>query len=354
MEYTDLVQFDTKLTADVCEWQPGSNVSNNCLACATYQLNKETNKRHGCLYLIDYNYNTNQLQLNQTINFNSSGILDMKWLNKIYLATLDSNETIELFNIDNQTQSLKSIYSINPNQENTNDPSIGLTFDYQLISESSSDSFNVSKLVTSNSNGELNIIDCLDNSKFNVINRFQAHDYEIWSVLIDSVNDHIIYSGADDSMLKTWDQRELKSPVQKYTFFNGGVCTILSVYNKQTKSLISNFNEFNLICSSYDEQIYILDKRNTKTWVNKSKKLNGGVWKLRFNKDYSHLLCACMHTGVHVVDVENLESKLYYDKHGLNNLAYGCDWKLINETNNYLVSTCSFYNHELRIWKLIN
>ena len=71
---------------------------------------------------------------------------------------------------------------------------------------------------------------------------------------------------------------------------------------------------------------------------------------MRVNED-NIILCTCMHTGVHVVDLESLESKLYYDKHGQDNLAYGCDWFKL-ETGKYLTATCSFYNHELRIWKL--
>ncbi len=54
---------------------------------------------------------------------------------------------------------------------------------------------------------------------------------------------------------------------------------------------------------------YQLDRRNLRNFVKKSKKLNDGVWKMRVNED-NMILCACMHTGVHVVGLENLESKL--------------------------------------------
>lgn len=75
--------------------------------------------------------------------------------------------------------------------------------------------------------------------------------------------------------------------------------------------------------------------------------------KLHPKKDI--LLCACMHTGAHLVDTSTFSSQLYYDKHGLDNLVYGCDWKpLTNDTNSVkdIIATCSFYNHELRIWEL--
>ena len=51
-----------------------------------------------------------------------------------------------------------------------------------------------------------------------------------------------------------------------------------------------------------------------------------------------------MHTGAHLINATTLESELYYDKHGLDNLVYGCDWKC-----NEIVATCSFYNHNLEV-----
>ena len=79
--------------------------------------------------------------------------------------------------------------------------------------------------------------------------------------------------------------------------------------------------------------------------------MDGGVWKMKLHANRDVLLCACMHTGVNIVDLDRLHRLLYYDKHGLNNLAYGCDWSQLEPD---LVATCSFYNHSLRLWKIFN
>ena len=345
LDYEDLIQFDTKLTADVCEWQPTENYnsSDSILACATYYLNKEINQREGCLYIMNFNSITNKFNEINAINFESSGILDMKWLDHKHIITLDSKEAIELFNFE----SLKSVYKLELNGKE-NDDSIGLAFDF--ITNTSKT--NISKLVSSNSKGKLNILNCEDGQNMSIDSQFDAHEFEIWSVHIDRKDVNIIHSGADDNYLKIWDLRDnLKHPKQQCSLFNGGVTQILGPYSANGL-IMKDFNENNLLCSSYDEQIYVLDKRNFKKYVKNSKKLNGGVWKMHVNED-NLILCACMHTGVHVVELESLESKLYYDKHGLNNLAYGCDW-LKTEKSEYLTATCSFYNHELRIWKIKN
>ena len=110
------------------------------------------------------------------------------------------------------------------------------------------------------------------------------------------------------------------------------------------------FNENHILCGSYDEKIYLLDKRNKKKAIQESKRLNGGVWKMVLHPDY--IVCACMHTGLHIVDYNSLESCFYYEKHQLNNLVYGCDWKSSKTQKEVLIASCSFYNHQLRLWKL--
>ena len=47
MNYKEIVEFDTKLTADVVAWRPETNLNNKTdgfvLACGTYFLDKEKN-----------------------------------------------------------------------------------------------------------------------------------------------------------------------------------------------------------------------------------------------------------------------------------------------------------------------
>ena len=99
----------------------------------------------------------------------------------------------------------------------------------------------------------------------------------------DRCDEHLFYTGADDCTLKMWDERlvstweenTLPRPcVAKCNIFEGGVCCILSS---------SRFPANQVLCSSYDERIYALDKRNLKRSVSQSEKLGGGVWKMKLH-----------------------------------------------------------------------
>lgn len=328
MNYEEIAEFDTNLTADVVAWRPIIGESSTNLACGTYFLDKEKNKRLGSLYILNLEKELHNLKLIDTFNFNDSGILDMKWFNSNKLLTIDSNNNLKLLDFnDNKIQCIETKYLGNE--------SIGLTIDY--LSDT-----NNHRILTSDTKGYINLTKLNDN-KFDCVASFQAHELEIWSVLLDRFSENIVYSGADDCFLKSWDLRDQKC-VSKCNIFQGGVVSILSPGQE-----LNNYNENHLICGSYDEKIYVLDKRNLKRSINESKKLNGGVWKMKTNKSRDLLLCACMHTGVHLVNAATLNSELYYAEHGLDNLAYGCDW---NYEFDDIIASCSFYNHNLRVWKL--
>jgi diphthine methyl ester acylhydrolase len=341
----DLAEFDTELTADVVEWRPISNNDKENikqLVCGTYYLNAETRQRQGRLYYFDFNTTTNDLTQNDVVNYCDSGILDLKWLNSSKLATIDSNNILKIFQTNNSKFKLET--EMNLNQSDETDDAIGLTLDF-LKQKSSSNCF---KILTGDSKGKLNLVR-LENENINLIETIHSCDYEVWSVLIDRNHSDLIYSGADDSILKMWDVRESgskdKASKQWINIFGAGVCSII----QPDRLIMEGYSlENNLICGSYDEKIYILDKRNTKRSVKESNKLNGGVWKIKLHPVKDLFLCACMHTGVHIVDTNTLTSQVYYDKHQLNTLAYGCDWS----PDGTLISSCSFYNHNMRIWKM--
>jgi diphthamide biosynthesis protein 7 len=347
MKSEEVLEFDTKLTADVVVWKPSS--TEIVLACGTYQLDKELNQRLGYFYLIEIDPEQNKMNVLNTVNYENSGILDMKWTDQEHLITIDSNNNLKYFFYEKENHSIELLNELNLDQSKDT-KSIGLTLDFLKVNESQ---LNV---LTSDTLGNLSLTQ-IDNHNMNEIRKFKAHDYEVWSVLIDKNDPNIIYSGADDCLLKMWDIREPEHrQASKCGVFEGGVCSIIHLQRNDDLSCLSECGTHNLLCGSYDERIHVLDKRNLKHSIKQSKKLDGGVWKMKINSERNLVLCACMHTGVHLVDLNTLESKFYYDKHGLNNLAYGCDWcpsKIESEQNSDLIATCSFYNHSLRVWKLI-
>lgn len=54
--------------------------------------------------------------------------------------------------------------------------------------------------------------------------------------------------------------------------------------------------------------------------------------------------------GMHIINtVNNLEIVESYYEH--KNICYGADWAHLNANNEYIVGTCSFYDHLLCISK---
>ena len=209
MRFEELVQFDTKLTADVVEWRPQSNI----LACATYYLDKDKTceQRTGCIHLLELNNSEESnvdLLLLDTLSFEKSGILDLKWLDQTNLVTIDSKNSINLitFNSNVASDRLKISKTIDLNSVNeekevpSESSSIGLTLDY---ASSSSSEF---KLVSGDTFGNL-YMTTVDNQQMRLDKSMKCHDMEIWSILIDKTDTNIVYSGADDCMLKIWDLR---------------------------------------------------------------------------------------------------------------------------------------------------
>jgi diphthine methyl ester acylhydrolase len=343
MKYEDLIEFDTKLTADVVEWCP----SLKTLACGTYFLDKEQNKRLGCIYTLNLNDQFDRIESINKFDFNFSGILDLKWLNESNLITIDSQNEFTLFEYNQSVNSLSRINNLNLNQE-TENASIGLTVDF--LNRNSQ-----IKILTSDTLGYLSLIK-LDNERSELEKKFKAHDLETWCVLLDRQNADILYSGADDSQFKMWDLRSSdQRPAGKCSIFDGGVTNILyPCRNDDPAALLNGYSNDQILCSSYDERIYVLDKRNMRNCLKKSAKLGGGVWKMKLHSNRDILLLACMHYGVNIVNIDNFDPFFYYDKHGLDNLVYGCDWNIRDNQEYDIVASCSFYNHSLRLWKFIH
>jgi diphthamide biosynthesis protein 7 len=352
MKYEEIAEFDTKLTADVVDWQPkqSHSASSNVLACGTYFLDKEQNQRLGYLYFINVDLASNSLQVLNTVNYETSGILDLKWTDSQHMVSIDSQNVLRFYAYENENNSIELLDAFKINSDaSSSELSVGLTLDYARDPSDGS-----LRVQTSDTQGFVNIFS-VNSSKASMDRRFKAHDYEVWSVLIDKNEPNVVYSGADDCLLKMWDLREPTSKVAgKCSVFEGGVCSIIHP-QRDDRTCLGDYSSNNLLCGSYDERIYVLDRRNLKSSVKTSKKLDGGVWKMKLNAEKGLLLCACMHTGVHLVDLSTLQSELYYDGHGLNNLAYGCDWCPNKfQPGRSAIATCSFYNHSLRVWNLVD
>lgn len=88
-------------------------------------------------------------------------------------------------------------------------------------------------------------------------------------------------------------------PILKCDIFEGGVTSILTPgrISAEGVSFLTGYGPDNVVCGSYDERVYVLDKRALKRSVLESEKMQGGVWKMKLHATRDLILCACMHTG---------------------------------------------------------
>lgn len=92
--------------------------------------------------------------------------------------------------------------------------------------------------------------------------------------------------------------------------------------------------------------------------------MHGGIWRLKWDPFARRfLLAACMYGGFKVIDCQNTETPSIVDEYNNHeSLSYGCDWSFLshqciseraifqtNEQNVGLVSTCTFYDHNLKL-----
>ena len=192
-------------------------------------------------------------------------------------------------------------------------------------------------------------------------NSWEAHRYkfgppaEVWIVGYNCHDTNVLYTGADDSLLKSWDSRcGFARPITTSKAHGAGVCSM---------QMHPRF-EHTLATGSYDHSVRIWDTRSMRAPLSQLD-VGGGVWRLKWHPhpDYSNtLLSACMRGGVRILNFESSSSLESSSPSGQllgcvahyteapkgcdwEALAYGCDWI----TKGFDCAMCSFYDKKMRL-----
>ena len=274
-----------------------------------------------------------QIEVKLEHSIETNGILDMKWSSSgKLLFTANSDGSISVF-----------LYGANRNVEFQST----VVFDDSLICTSvdTIDDHISGSLVASFTSGLLAVIDINSNM---VCSHWNGHDFDAWIAAKDIWNSNIVYSGGDDCKLKVWDLRIFGNPVHTSKAHSMGVCSIQS----------SRLKEYTLLSGSYDEHVLVWDTRNRKTPLSDIA-AGGGVWRLKWHPILANtFLSACMYDGFKIFqtdDFTNFYLTHSYKEHG--SIAYGADWIIPHKSNSCtveessFVATCSFYDHQLNVWK---
>ncbi|KAI3657965.1 hypothetical protein MP638_002997 [Amoeboaphelidium occidentale] len=345
MEGKRIQTIDVEYSADSVE----VNYETKQVLCGTYQLEQEQNRRIGRLYAYQFMEESvracgnrdsilsqdtdssttdersvsDRGRLSETDSLDTEAILDMKWFP-------GGSDRFMTANADGALP----LYSLSPEDGEITEISKNKRFDSMCLSMGiSRDSHDV---VTSLSSGNVAVLR-FSESDLEVVCEWKAHDYESW-IACFSNDGKIVYSGGDDCKFQAFD-----TLTQKPVFSIKRKLGVTSISPHPRKHLMA--------VGSYDESVILYDTRNMSqdlgevTPVSQAS-VGGGVWRLKWNPlNPDLLLCAAMHNGFFVLDCsEDVSIHMSYKRH--QSLAYGADW-----VDHQYVSTCSFYDHTLHLWK---
>jgi diphthamide biosynthesis protein 7 len=329
-----IASFDTGYSADSTEFCPFSDRA-QYLAVGTYQLTDEQEAnvriRKGKTYLFDV---TKPLIPQQVIE--TPAVLDMKWSHALIndtqvLGIADSIGGLHLYGFNDQDQ-----LTLVDKVQATEDTSVlCLSLDWASRLDR-----NDPRVVTSHSNGDLNILAPTE-SGYTIQEQWHAHDLEAWIAAFDYWNTTTVYSGADDGLFKGWDTRAPQTPTFTYKRHLMGVTTMQSNPHRQ----------YQLATGSYDETVYFWDTRSMRAPVSTFQTPGGGIWRLKWHPTREdRLLSASMHAGAFVLDVPQDAQQVQLSTSFLDHtsMAYGADWSFADPD---LVASCSFYDHIMHLWK---
>eukprot|EP00455_Lapot_gusevi_P021704 TRINITY_DN22719_c0_g2_i1.p1 TRINITY_DN22719_c0_g2~~TRINITY_DN22719_c0_g2_i1.p1 ORF type:complete len:386 (-),score=27.00 TRINITY_DN22719_c0_g2_i1:67-1224(-) len=377
-EATSLWRTTLEYSADSVESVPFDDLfpnSSDFFVCGNYQL--RDGERLGRVLLYQWLPNVpSDPECVQKQLIDTEAVLDLKW----------SYQKVEGQCVLGQVSAkgLVRCYSLSASESDS--PSLQVCAEYQgpekVLYLSTDFNNRVSpnvgcRMAASQSDGRLTLFD-LQPTGLTPTAEWSGHEYEGWIVAFDSWQPQLLYSGADDCLLRGWDERtSFRSPLFTNSWHEAGVCSLQS----------SPHQPFLLASGSYDEKLRLWDTRYFKQPI-VTYQLGGGVWRIKWHPVNPDLiLTACMHNGFHVCQLSNPDHSTHCDtsnldsnssnnntsgeeksgyQHGQNvacelgssymehqSLAYGVDWFIKPEADlrRSLIASCSFYDCALHVWK---
>jgi WD domain, G-beta repeat len=409
------MKFQTPLPCDCVEKAPGLNV----LAVGTYLLDKEAAIKRGELLL--YCDTGEGSSLHPPLSIASGAIFDAQWLpsplwknpRRPLIAAVTSGCGIDIHELGTDAEgpialhsSLKAILAEDDEEKEAS----ALAMCWLNVAPASKQL----DLAISRSDGsistctlDLSSADGVASASLRVNNTWKAHSYggaggppaEVWCIATPPPSwstsgdaNNILWSGADDALLKVWDTRALPRAQLTCRGHEAGVCAI--AFHPDMDHLVAT--------GSYDQCLRLWDARAMTKEPLASYDTGGGVWKLKWRRRGAQgkmpssescdvwqddLLAACMYEGAQVfrarlatpsAELEGeklgeaiLERRYHYKGHndgsadlsstralgGTNSepLLYGIEW--LNDpsesgTGEDEVASCAFYHRSVHTWKV--
>jgi WD40 repeat protein len=212
---------------------------------------------------------------------------------------------------------------------------------------------------------------------YELLRKWQGHEFDAWCVAshlqdadraVEDSTNGLMWSGGDDGTLALWDVRapasdELSAVMRRR--FDAGVVTIV----------VGATAPHELIVGSYDEHLFVLDRRALKRPLS-SVSVGGGAWRCRpvpgqnvpcNGSTCSRFVVAAMQGGASIVEWDPTSTSMTVldegaagcegllhsvDEHPAPNGSEGVlvyDAMFLNDGNT--IATASFYNQTIKIWE---
>ncbi|KAF8356592.1 hypothetical protein PRIPAC_91587 [Pristionchus pacificus] len=172
-----------------------------------------------------------------------------------------------------------------------------------------------------------------DIDRMDTVLRWDAHSLpwtnepcEVWTC--EMVDDTVVCSGGEDTVLKVWDTRSTERPSSQIKVFDAGVTFIESIGDNK------------LLTGSYDELLRVIDMRAPKTPLHQVK-CGGGVWHLE--KCNGGWIASCMYGGWIIIDEQF--NPIAQDSGAGKTLLYGSGLAPDGKTMAY----CTFNDYTLTV-----
>jgi len=166
----------------------------------------------------------------------------------------------------------------------------------------------------------------------------------------------LLYTGADDALLKAWDLRgDLARPVHTVRHHGEGVCHVA----------LCPDDAHSLSTGSYDDLARWWDSRALGRGPVQELDLGGGVWRVRYHPTRAGFaLAACMYNGCALLakSANSGEWEVRDRYLGHASITYGCEWfhtdgQATNpgggtqgQNSLGLAASVSFYDRQLHVW----
>ncbi|OQR77756.1 WD repeat-containing protein 85-like [Tropilaelaps mercedesae] len=171
-------------------------------------------------------------------------------------------------------------------------------------------------------------------SSFVVLREYSVSTLEVWAVLHRGP---LIYTGGDDS--KLWRTATADGSSRVIRRFSSGVTAIEA----------DPLYEENLLVGTYEDRLYQFDLRMMRDPLQEVD-IGGGVWRIKDHPARTGLLAvAGMYAGAFIVDccLETWAIKQRYTGH--ESMCYGIEW-----WDEKTLLSCSFYDRQLTMWRLLD